>query len=160
MAMWCGTLRGEDIQQATAELKSQRAAIRVRYEREMKQLETKIADLETLEHVVVSFVSNYKVEDGSPLSVADLEPTSEKFAGEIASEQGSSTSSETPVARSNLTLLNPSVNSSAVSEDNSNAVSENNSSAVSENNSSAVSENNSSRVWTPTERALRALKQA
>ncbi len=152
MTMWCGTLRGDDIQQAIAELKSQRAAIRVRYERETKQLETKIADLETLEHVVVSFVSNYKVEDGSPPTVADLGPTSEKFAGEITSEQGSSTSSETPVARPNLTLLNSSVNSSAVSEDNS--------SAVSEDNSSALSEANSSRVWTPTERALRALKQA
>ncbi len=165
MTMWCGTLRGDDIQQAIAELKSQRAAIRVRYERETKQLETKIADLETLEHVVVSFVSNYKVEDGSPPTVADLGPTSENFAGEIASEQGSSTSSEAPVARPNLTLLNSSVNSSAVSEDavsedNSSAVSEDNSSAVSEDNSSAVSEDNSSRVWTPTERALRALKQA
>ena len=144
MTMWCGTLRGDDIQQAIAELKSQRAAIRVRYERETKQLETKIADLETLEHVVVSFVSNYKVEDGSPPTVADLGPTSENFAGEIASELSSSTSSETPVARPNLTLLNSSVNSSAVSED----------------NSSAVSEANTSRVWTPTERALRALKQA
>jgi len=161
MTMWCGTLRGDDIQQAIAELKSQRAAIRVRYERETKQLETKIADLETLEHVVVSFVSNYKVEDGSPPTVADLGPTSENFAGEIASEQGSSTSSEAPVARPNLTLLNSSVNSSAVSEDNSSAVSEDNSSAVSEeDNSSALSEANSSRVWTPTERALRALKQA
>src|SRR5712691_2604405 len=58
MTMWCGTLRGDDIQQAIAELKSQRATIRVRYEREMKQLETKIADLETLEHVVVSFSAN------------------------------------------------------------------------------------------------------
>jgi hypothetical protein len=166
MTMWCGTLRGDDIQQAISELKSQRAAIRVRYDREMKQLETKIADLETLEHVVVSFVSNYKVEDGSPPTVADPGPTLENFAGEIASEQGRSTNSETIVARPNLTLLNSSVNSSAVSEDNSSAVSEDNSSAVSENNSSAVSEDNSragskdasSRIWTPTERALRALK--
>jgi hypothetical protein len=152
MTTWCGTLRGDDIQQAIADLKSQRSAIRVRYEREMKQLEIKIADLETLEHVVVSFVSSYKVEDGSTPTVADLGPTSENFAGEIASEQGSSTSSEAAVARRNLTLLNAGVNSSAVSVDNS--------SAVSVDASRAVSVDDSSRIWTPTERALRALKQA
>src|SRR5260370_34609152 len=136
MTMWCGTLRGDDIQQATAELKSQRAAIPARYDNEMKQLETKIADLETLEHFVVNFVSNYKVEDGSSPTVADTEPAAEKVAGVIASEQGSSTSSETPVARSNLTLLNSGDNFSAVSKD------------------------DSSRVWSPTERALLALQQA
>jgi hypothetical protein len=144
MAMWCGTLRGDDIQQATAELKSQRAATRARYEYEMKQFETKIADLETLEHHVVNFVSNFKVEDESSATISNLGPAAEKVTREIAIEQDSSTSSETPVARPNLTLLNASDNSSLVSED----------------NSSLVSEDKSSRVWTPAERALLTRKQA
>ena len=107
MATWCGTLRSDDIQQATAELRSQRAAIRARFDYEMKQLESKIGDLETLEHSVLNFVSNYKVEDGSSATVADPGPAAEKVAGEIASAQSSSTSSETPDARPNIALLNP-----------------------------------------------------
>jgi hypothetical protein len=165
MTMWCGTLRSDDIQQATAELRSQRAAIRARFDYEMKQLESKIGDLETLEHSVLNFVLNYKVEDGSSATVADPAPAAatvahpgpaaatvahpgpaaEEVAGEIASEQSSSTStkalgepddaaevvplrasSETPDARPNVTLLNP---------------------------------RDSSGVWTPTERALLAIKR-
>jgi hypothetical protein len=146
MAMWYGTLRGDDIQRAAAELKSHRAAIRARFDHEMKQLETKIGDLEMLEDSVLNFVSNYKVEDGSSATVAHPEPVAptaahprpaaetvahpgpaaEKVAGEIASEQSSSTSSETPDARPNVTSLNP---------------------------------RDSSGVWTPTERALLAVKR-
>jgi hypothetical protein len=146
MAMWYGTLRGDDIQRATAEIKSQRAAIRARFDYEMKQLETKAADLEALEDSVLNFVSNYTVEDGSSATVAHpepvaapvahprpaaetvahLEPAAEKVAGEIASEQSSSTSPETPDARQNVTSLNP---------------------------------RDSSGVWTPTERALLAIKR-
>jgi hypothetical protein len=166
MAMWYGTLRGDDIQRATAEIKSQRAAIRARFDYEMKQLETKAADLEALEDSVLNFVSNYTVEDGSSVpvahprpaaetvahprpaaaTVAHLEPAAEtvtdpgptaetvahprpaaaKVAGEIASEQSSSTSPETPDARQNVTSLNP---------------------------------RDSSGVWTPTERALLAIKR-
>jgi hypothetical protein len=131
------TLRSDDIQQATAELKSQRAAIRARYDYEMKQLETEIGDLEMLEDSVLNFVSNYKVEDGASATVADPGPaaatvtdpgpTAGKVAGEIASEQSSSTSSQTSDARPNIALLNPT---------------------------------DSSGVWTPAERALLARKQA
>src|SRR5216684_1242757 len=136
MAMWCGTLRSDDIQQATAELRSQRAAIRARFDHEMKQLETKIGDLETLEHSVLNFVSNYNVEDGSSATVADPGPAAaivahpgpaaEKVAGEIASEQSSSTTSEAPDARPSIALVNP---------------------------------RDSSGVWTPAERALPAKKR-
>jgi hypothetical protein len=146
MAMWCGTLRSDDIQQATAELRSQRAAIRARYDHEMKQLETKIGDLEMLEHSVLNFVLNYKVEDQPSTTVVDPEPAAatvahpgpavatvahpapamETVAGEIASEQGSSTNSESPDARANIAVLNP---------------------------------RDSSGVWTPAERALLARKQ-
>jgi hypothetical protein len=154
--MWYGTLRGDDIQRATAEIKSQRAAIRARFDYEMKQLETKAADLEALEDAVLKFVSNYTVEDGSSAPVAhprpaaetvtdprpaaetvahprpvaetvtDPRPAAEKVAGEIASEQSSSTSPETPDARQNVTSLNP---------------------------------RDPSGVWTPTERALLAIKR-
>jgi len=147
MTMWCGTLRSDDIQQATAELRSQRAAIRARFDYEMKQLESKIGDLETLEHSVLNFVLNYKVEDGSSATVADPGPAAatvarpgpavatvthpgpaaEMVAGEIASEQGSSTRSESPDARPNIAVLNP---------------------------------RDSSGVWTPAERSLLARKQA
>jgi hypothetical protein len=135
--MWCGTLRSDDLQQATADLRSQRAAIRARFDSEMKQLETKIGDLESLEHSVLNFVSNYNVEDGSSVTVAHPGPVAatvahprpavEKVAGEIASEQSSLTSSETPDARPNIALLNP---------------------------------GDPSGVWTPTERALLSRKQA
>src|SRR6267143_6077742 len=76
--MWFGTLRGYDIQQATAELKSQRAAIRARYDVEMKQLETKIADLEMLEHHVLNFVSTFKGEDEPSATVANAAPVAER----------------------------------------------------------------------------------
>jgi hypothetical protein len=155
--MWCGTLRSDDLQQASAELRSQRAAIRARFDYEMKQLETKIGDLESLEHSVLNFVSNYNVEDGSSVTVAHPGPAAttaphqgpavatvthqrpaaetvthpgpaaETVAGEIASEQGGSTSSETPDTRPNIAVLNP---------------------------------RDSSGVWTPAERALLARKQA
>ena len=81
--MWCGTLRGDDIRQAYAELKRQRAAIQAHFDNEMKQLDTKIADLETFECAFVNFVSTYKAEDGSSATVAD--PVQ---ASVLASEKG------------------------------------------------------------------------
>jgi hypothetical protein len=133
MTMWCGILRADDIQQATAELKGQRAATRARYDFEMKQLEAKITDLEILEDSVLNFVSNYKVKDGSSATVAGPGPAAEKVAGEIASEQSSLTSSGTLDARPNIALLAP---------------------------SDPINPRDSSGVWTPAERALLARKQA
>ena len=69
--MWCGTLGGDDIRRAYAELKRQRAVIQAHFDNEMKQLDTKIADLETFECAFVNFVSTYKAEDGSSATVAD-----------------------------------------------------------------------------------------
>ncbi len=142
MAMRCGTLTLNDIRQATVDVMSQRAAIRARYDYEMKELETKIADLEMLEHSVLKFVSNFKVEDGSWATVADPEPTMEKVTDEIASEQGSSTSSQTPVERPIFTLIDPGDSGAAEVTD------------------EAVGKELSDRVWTPTERALLALKRS
>src|SRR5436853_7625436 len=106
MAMGYGTLRADDIQRATAELKSRRAAIRARYDYELKQLETKIIDLEMLEYSLENFLSDYTVEDRPLATVADPQPMAEKVSDEIESELGDSTSSETPVERSKLTLSN------------------------------------------------------
>ena len=79
--MWLGTLRGDDIRRADAELKRQRAAIQAHYDYEMKRLETKIADLEAFERSIVNFLTNYKVEDGSLATVADLGPPAEEVTG-------------------------------------------------------------------------------
>jgi hypothetical protein len=141
MAMRCGTLTLDDIRQATMDVMSQRSAIRARYDYEMKQLETKITDLEMLEHSVLKFVSNFKVEDGPSETVADPEPTMKKATDEIASEQGSSTSSQTPAERAILTLIDPGDSRAAGVTD------------------EAVEKELSDRVWTPTERALLALKR-
>jgi len=98
--MWCGTLRGNDIQRARADLEVQRGAIQAHYDNEMKRLETKIAGLETFEHSIVDFVSNYGVEDGSLATVDDPGPVAEEeVTDEIASEEAGSTSLETPVER-------------------------------------------------------------
>ncbi len=102
--MWCGTLQGNDIQRARAELEVQRSAIQAHYDNEMKRLETKIAGLETFERSIVDFVSNYGVEDGSLTTVADPGPVAEEVTDEIGSEEARSTSSETPVERPKITL--------------------------------------------------------
>jgi hypothetical protein len=47
----------------------------------MKRLETKIADLEAFERSIVNFLTNYKVEDGSLATVADLGPPAEEVTG-------------------------------------------------------------------------------
>ena len=88
--MW--NLSGDDIHQAKEELKSRRAAIKARYESEIKQLEADIAAIETFERAAVDFVSNFKPAAGSSAAAADppAEPASE----------GQTTSSETSAAES------------------------------------------------------------
>jgi hypothetical protein len=95
-----------------------------------------------LEHSVLKFVSDFKVEDGSLATVADPEPTMGKVTNEIASEQGSSTSSQTPVERPVFTLIDPG------------------DSGASEVTNEVVEKELSDRVWTPAERALLALKRS
>lgn len=56
--MW--NLTADDVQRAKEELKGRRAAIQARYEKELKQLEVDIADLETFERFAVKFVSDFK----------------------------------------------------------------------------------------------------
>jgi hypothetical protein len=88
--MWSGTLRGSDIQLASAKLKGQHSAIQAH----LRHLETKIADLEAFEHSIVNFMSNYEVEDPSA-AVPDPRSVAEKVAAAIGSEQHRSIRPET-----------------------------------------------------------------
>ena len=73
--MW--NLSGDDVQRAKEELKGRRAAIQARYDSEIKQLETAIADLETFERAAVNFVSSFKAEDAPAVAVAEPAPAPE-----------------------------------------------------------------------------------
>ena len=73
--MW--NLSGDDVQRAKEELKGRRAAIQARYDSEIKQLETAIADLETFERAAVNFVTSFKAEDAPAVSVAEPTPAPE-----------------------------------------------------------------------------------
>jgi hypothetical protein len=70
--MW--NLTGDDIQRAKEELKGRYAAIKARYDSEIKQLEAEIASLETFERAAVDFVSNFKGETGPSPTVVDQKP--------------------------------------------------------------------------------------
>jgi hypothetical protein len=85
-----GTLRGSDIQLASAKLKGQHSAIQAH----LRHLETKIADLEAFEHSIVNFMSNYEVE-GPSAAVPDPRSVAEKVAAAIGSEQHRSIRPET-----------------------------------------------------------------
>ncbi|MGE5270274.1 MAG: hypothetical protein ACM3JG_11445 [Thiohalocapsa sp.] len=78
--MW--NLTGEDIQRAKDELRGRRAAIQARYEAELKQLESDIADIETFERFAVKFVSDFKA-DPPP---AEPQPTADEVVAEIVAQ--------------------------------------------------------------------------
>ena len=82
--MW--NLTGDDVQRAKEELKGRRAAIQARYESELKQLESAIADIETFERAAVNFVANFKGDEGPSATVADPEPAAEKIVADVAGE--------------------------------------------------------------------------
>jgi hypothetical protein len=95
--MW--NLSGDDIQRAKEELKGRAAAIKARYDKEMKQLEADIAAIETFERAAVDFVSNFKGQDEASAVVADPAPAVEPVAGDTAGEQSSPTDEATQVAQ-------------------------------------------------------------
>lgn len=110
--MW--NLSGDDIQRAKAELNGRRAAIQAHFDREMKLLESKIADIEAFERAAETFVSNYLGSDGATTTVAEpasfeLAPVAETAAGDTAAEEDNPTNEDTPVAHSGdaLTVLGP-----------------------------------------------------
>jgi hypothetical protein len=96
--MW--NLSGDDVQRAIEELKGRRAAIQARYDDEMKKLEADLADLESFERVAMKIASDYLGEARSSALAAGPAPAAENVALATPSEQGSSTSPDTPVERS------------------------------------------------------------
>jgi len=56
--MW--NLNGNDIKKAKDALEARRATLKSKYEEEMKQIDTELADIEAVERVAVNFVSNRK----------------------------------------------------------------------------------------------------
>jgi len=89
-AMW--NLNGNDIKKAKDELESRRATLKSKYEEEMKQIDTELADIEAVERVAVNFVSNRKPGDAPPKSDESGKDESSAFDG--AAETKSSTDGE------------------------------------------------------------------
>jgi hypothetical protein len=92
--MW--NLSGDDVQRAKEELKGRRAAIKAKYDSEIKQLEADIAAIETFERAAVDFVSNFKGPEEASVTASDPEPAAEHVAADRAS-QPSSLSEDDPV---------------------------------------------------------------
>ena len=65
--MW--NLTGDDIQQAKQQLQDRRAAIQDQYDRDIREVEAKLADIETVERVAIEFVSSFK-RQGKPEAAA------------------------------------------------------------------------------------------
>ena len=103
--MW--HLTGDDIQRAKEELKGRRAAIKARYDSEMKQLEADIAAIEGFERAAVDFVSNFKAEDKltaksaaeQVVTVADPEPAAVPVAADGLTEEKSAIREENSAER-------------------------------------------------------------
>ena len=94
--MW--NLSGDDIQRAKEELKGRRDAIQARYDSEMKQLQTAIADIETFERAAVNFVASFKGEAASATAVAEPAPATETAVADGAGEPSTSDAAAEPAA--------------------------------------------------------------
>jgi hypothetical protein len=91
--MW--NLSGDDIQRAKEELKGRRAAVQARYDSEMKQLDSKIDEIEAFERAAQAFLANFQVGDGGEAAAdeAAAEPAGagereDEAAAEPAGDQG------------------------------------------------------------------------
>jgi hypothetical protein len=98
--MW--NLSGDDIHRAKEELKTRRAAIKARYDNEIKQLEADIAAIETFERAAADFMSSFKLEGGGSAPVAEPEPAPapEKKPADSAQTQSQPASVPTPIEKS------------------------------------------------------------
>jgi hypothetical protein len=108
MAMW--NLSGDDVQRAKEELKGRRAAIQARYDSELKQLETAIADIETFERTALTFMANFKGEEAPPAQVAEPVAAPETAAAESAGEQSSAATDPEQAAASDPARTEPAAN--------------------------------------------------
>ncbi len=88
--MW--NLSGTDIEQAKEQLKGRRAAIKARYDDEMKRVDDQLAEIEKFERAAVEFMSNFKGEEDAPASVDEPE---------LLTEDPSATAEDVPVSAHN-----------------------------------------------------------
>jgi hypothetical protein len=112
--MW--NLSGDDVTRAKEELKGRRAAIQARYESELKQLETAIADIETFERTALTFMANFKGEEAPPAQVAEPVPAPETAAADSAAEQPVAEPEPEPAALSEPAVTEPAANERAANE--------------------------------------------
>lgn len=110
-AMW--NLTGDDIQRVKEKLVGRRAAIKARYDDEMKKLEADIAAIETFERAAVDFVANYKGEDGPETAIAAPEPAAEKAGADSAAEESRSPGTEPAAGQSAEAEIPPSPEAAA-----------------------------------------------
>jgi hypothetical protein len=106
--MW--NLSGDDVQRAKEELKGRRAAIQARYESELKQLETAIADIETFERTALTFMANFQGEAPPPASVAEPVPAPETAAAANPGVQSSAEPEPEQAAASEPVRTEPAAN--------------------------------------------------
>jgi hypothetical protein len=112
--MW--NLSGDDVQRAKEELKGRRAAIQARYESELKQLETAIADIETFERTALTFMSNFKGEEAPPAQVAEPVAAPETAAADGAGERPVTEPEPEPAALSEPAVTEPAASERAANE--------------------------------------------
>ena len=85
--MW--NLSGSDIEQAKEQLKGRRAAIKARYDDEMKRVEDALAEIDSFERAAQEFVSHYKGDEAPSETPEETEPMPEEpaVAGDPAAEE-------------------------------------------------------------------------
>lgn len=74
--MW--NLSGNDVEQAKEQLKGRRAAIKARYDDEMKRVDEKLSTIEKFESAAVEFMSQYRGEEAPSEAAAETEPAAEE----------------------------------------------------------------------------------
>lgn len=95
--MW--NLSGDDVEQAKEQLKGRRAAIKARYDDEMKRVDDALAEIGKFEVAAQEFVSQYKGEETPSETAAETEPAVEEPSAisEVPSEKTEPTAEHQPV---------------------------------------------------------------
>ena len=95
--MW--NLSGDDVEQAKEQLKGRRAAIKARYDDEMKRVDDELSALEKFESAAVEFMSQYKGEEEASEPVVETELAVEESAAitEPATEENDPIGAHSPV---------------------------------------------------------------
>jgi hypothetical protein len=83
-AMW--NLTGNDVEQAKEQLKGRRAAIKARYDEEMKRVDDELAAIEKFERYAQEFVSQYKGDEAPSEAAPGDEQAAEEPAPSATAE--------------------------------------------------------------------------